>query len=195
MTRSLDLNFTGRRAAVLHPAATVRDQLVARLAALGVEAVCPQTGADLARSDFAFIDVDTGHDEQIPWAQGTAPIPLIGLIRSEAPGRLAWALGHRFDAFLSPTALGSVYSTMVIATARAADRRQAAERDAEIARRAGLRHMVVRATLAIMEREGVDERAALKRLRQLAMRGQLALEDAAVHYLSQTDIRHAGQRK
>ena len=195
MTHSLDLNFAGRRAAVLHPAATVRDQLIARLAALGVAAFLPTSGADLSASDFAFIDVDTGHDDQLPGARGTAPIPLIGLIRSEAPGRLAWALGHRFDAFLSPTALGSVYSTLVIATACAADRRRRAARDAETARRAGLRHLVVRATLALMAREGIDDLAALRRLRQLAMRDQLALEDAAVQYLSAQDARHAGQRK
>ncbi len=80
----------------------------------------------------------------------------------------------------------------MIATARAAERRQQRDRDGEAARRAGMRHVLVRATLAIMQRDGVDELAALKELRGVAMRERVALEDAAALYMSARD---AGQAR
>lgn len=197
MTQTLDLHFAGRRALVLHPAATVRAQLAARLSALGVETdeSWPADEPDLARADILFADVDTGHDEQFPWRRGQAPIPTVGLIQSEAPGRLAWALQQGFDAFQPLAALGKVYSTLVIATARAAERQQRMMRDAEVARRTGLRHVLVQATLKMMRREGLDEMAALKRLRALAMAERVALEDAAAIYLAEAEPRAAGGRE
>ncbi|TCO70098.1 ANTAR domain-containing response regulator [Rhodovulum euryhalinum] len=196
MTQPLDLNFTGRRAVVLHPAETVRDVLIARLAVLGVTATgnWPEA-SDLAGADFVFLDVDMGHDGQIPWPPGTAPIPLIALIRSESPGRLAWALGQHCDAFLSQAALGLVYSTLVIASAKCAERLRTIHREAEIARRAGLRDVLVRAVLAIMAAEGLDDLTALKRLRALAMIERIPLEDAAARYLQQGTARRKGEHR
>lgn len=193
MTSRLDLNFAGRRAVVLHPAESVRAELIARLAALGVEASAdwPESAAVRA-ADFLFVDVDMGHDDQIPWQPGTAPIPLIGLVRSESPGRLAWALGQNCDAFLSQAALGLVYSTLVIAAAKSAERLRVRRREEEAARRAGMRDVLVRAVLAIMQAEGVDELAALRQLRAFAMVERLALEDAAARYLDDRRGRRAG---
>ncbi|MCO8146361.1 transcriptional antiterminator [Rhodovulum tesquicola] len=193
MTSRLDLNFAGRRAVVLHPAESVRAELIARLAALGVEASADwPASAAVSAADFLFVDVDMGHDDQIPWEPGTAPIPLIGLVRSESPGRLAWALGQNCDAFLSQAALGLVYSTLVIAAAKSAERLRVRRREAETARRAGMRDVLVRAVLAIMQAEGVDELAALRQLRAFAMVERLALEDAAARYLNDRRGRRAG---
>jgi len=196
VTATLDINFNGRRAVVLHPVETVRGELVARLAALGVRAFAhwPECEA-AAQADFLFVDVDMGHDGLIPWPPGTAPIPVIGLIRSESPGRLAWALGHDCDAFLSQAALSLVYSTLVIARAKCADRQRARDREAEIARRAGLRDVLVRAVIAIMRDEGVDELAALKQLRAFAMVERIALEDAAALYLQEDPARRSGAER
>lgn len=197
MTGPLDLNFVGRRAVVLHPAGTVRSQLITRLAALGVEGIgqWPDPAADACDADFLFIDVDMGHDDQLPWPPGAAPIPMIGLIRSESPGRLAWALGQNFDAFLSQAALGLVYSTLVIAAAKCAERQRQTAREAEVARRAGQRHVLVRAVIGVMQAEGVDELGALKRLRAFAMVERVALEDAAALYLAGDTTRRAGDRR
>ena len=148
---------------MLHPAESVRAELIARLAALGVEVAADwPASAAVSKADFLFVDVDIGHDNQIPWEPGTAPIPLIGLVRSESPGRLAWALGQNCDAFPSQAALGLVYSTLVIAAAKSAERLCVRRREAETARRAGMRDVLVRAVLAIMQAEGVDELAALR---------------------------------
>lgn len=196
MTPSLEFNFTGRRAIVLHPAETVRDQLQSRLAALGLRtgAQWPASREEISDADVLFVDIDSGHDDLFPWEKGAAPIPVIGLVRSEAPGRLAWALEHGFDAYLPLAAMGNVYSTLVVATAHQAKRLGRTARDAETARRNGLRHALVRAVLQIMEREGIDEIAALKQLRTQAMAGQMALEDAAVQVLSDNTPMHARRR-
>lgn len=191
MTSAPEFNFTGRRAALLHPSETVRAELRDRLGALGVEASghWPEWSAPEEPTDFLFVDVDMGHDGLMPWPAGTAPIPTVGLIRSESPGRLGWALEHRFDAFLPQAGLGLVFSSLVIASANCALRRRHAAREAEVARRAGQRHVLVRAVLTIMQRDGVDELAALKRLRAFAMVERVALEDAAALLLKDGDAR------
>lgn len=197
MSRPLDLNFAARRAVVLHPANTVREALIARLAALGLSAggAWPTDPAEVVRADVLFVDIDTGHDALFPWGEAPAPMPVIGLIRSEAPGRLAWALERGFDAFMPLSAIGNVYSTLVIAADRARERQARAAHDAEMARRGGMRHLVLRAAITIMERDGVDDLTALKRLRALAMHERVPLEDAATRLLAETGPAAAGGRR
>lgn len=189
MSGPLELNFAGSRALIMHPATTVRDQLVSRLVALGLEAVgkWPPRPEEISAFDVLFVDVDTGHDELFPWKQAAAPIPVIGLIRSEAPGRLAWALKHDIDGYLSLAATGNVYSTLVIARARCTERLQRRARETELGRRNSLRHMLIRAVLHLMEQHGIDDVAALKDLRTRAMQDRETLEDAAVRLLSEVD--------
>ncbi|ARE41231.1 Two component response regulator [Rhodovulum sp. P5] len=187
MTELLDLNFTGRRAVVLHPTKTVRQRLVSRLEILGLHTCGDWPDLPDTRTDFLFIDIDMGHDEQLPWSPGLAPIPVIGVIRSESPGRLAWAMRQNLDAFLSEAAPELVYSALVIAASKHAARVQHRAREAEAARRAGMRDILIRAVIAIMSSHGVDEIAALKKLRTFAMVERVALEDAAELYLRETD--------
>ena len=191
MTSAHEFNFTGRRAVLLHPSETVRTELRDRLGALGVQATghWPDWDGTDRQTDFLFVDIDMGHDGLMPWPAGAAPIPTVGLIRSESPGRLGWALEHRFDAFLPQAGLGLVFSSLVIASANCALRRRNAAREAEVARRAGQRHLLVRAVLRIMQRDGVDELAALKRLRAFAMVERVALEDAAALLLKDGEAR------
>ena len=73
-------------------------------------------------------------------------------------------------------------------------RRERALHDAETARRSGLRHVLLRAVMNIMERDGVDDLAALKTLRGRAMRARVSLEDAAAQMLAETGDRKAGGR-
>ncbi|RYH07865.1 ANTAR domain-containing response regulator [Tropicimonas sp. IMCC6043] len=197
MTGALEINFAGRTAAILHPAKGVRKQLIDRLSALGVVAAghwptLPE--ADLA-FDFLLVDIDMGHDEQIPWEPGSAPIPMIGLIRSESPGRLDWALRHNFDAFLSQAAPGLIYSSLVVATAKCDERQRIAMREAETARRAGMRQMLIQAVISLMQRDDIDEIAALKRLRAFAMIERLPLEDAAARLLEKSEMKRGGGRR
>ncbi|MGB8622762.1 MAG: ANTAR domain-containing protein [Paracoccaceae bacterium] len=181
MSHLTEFNFAGARGVILHPGGTVRDRIAARCAAVGisVELRWPTLGAEDDAADFLIVDMDMGCDEQLRWAPGAAPMPIIGLIGSESPGRLDWALRNRFDAFLPLTATGSIFSALVIAHAKFRERCAMSEQNAETARRASLRLPLIRAVLAIMEREGVGEKQALKRLRAFAMVEQLPLEDAA----------------
>lgn len=187
MSHRVDFNFAGSRAAVIHPAATVREELRSRLAVLGLEAQgqWPPEPDALKAADVIFVDVDTGHDELFPWLPGTAPVQVIGLVRSEAPGRLAWALSYGVDAYMPVAAMGTVYSTLVVASAHRGERLERAERRRELHRRNGLRHMLVRAVLHIMQHEGTDEINALKHLRARAMSDRMSLEDVAVAVLAE----------
>ena len=60
----------------------------------------PELPVEALAADFVFFDADLGFDEQFPWKPGAAPMPLVALIGSEAPGRIEWALSHNADAQL-----------------------------------------------------------------------------------------------
>jgi AmiR/NasT family two-component response regulator len=110
----------GARALILHrPHATVQ-ALARQLSAIGLshEAHWPELLASALAADFVFFDMDMGHDGQFPWAPGQAPMPMIALIGSEAPGRVEWALRMGADAqLLKPVGDSGVYSALLIARA------------------------------------------------------------------------------
>jgi hypothetical protein len=83
-------------------------------------------------------------------------------------------------------ATANLFSALVIAFARHAERAGQDRNEAEIIRRNGLRLDLIRAVNSIARTEAVSDTTALKRLRAYAMVERLALEDAAVLYLSQT---------
>lgn len=193
MSRYLTHQFSGARAVVLHHSDDVRERLAARLRVLGVEVTGRRTALepDDSRADFLFIDVDHAHDEQFPWPRGQAPLPTVALIGSESPGRLAWALESRVDAFLPLGAIANIYSALVIAHTTFEEKGQRRERDAKMAKRAGQRLDVIRAVLRLMQQKGLDEAAALKQLRAFAMVERISLEDAAGRYLSENPARRS----
>lgn len=193
MSRHLTHQFSGTKAVVLHHSDDVRERLAARLHVLRVEVTGRRTALepDDAQADFLFIDVDHAHDEQFPWPRGQAPLPTVALIGSESPGRLAWALESRVDAFLPLGAIANIYSALVIAHATFEEKEQRREREAKMARRAGQRLDVIRAVLCLMQKKGLDEAAALKQLRAFAMVERISLEDAAGRYLSENPVRRS----
>ena len=91
MTRRLLIpSLGGARALVMHrPHATVQ-ALHRQLSAIGlhVAEAWPDPSPDMLIADFVFFDADLCHDGQFPWKAGAAPMPLIALIGSEAPGRI-----------------------------------------------------------------------------------------------------------
>lgn len=179
--RSRIPNLGGRRAVVLHrPHATVA-ALTRQLAAIGLEAeeCWPELGASVLGADFLFFDADLGFDAQFPWKPGEAPMPLVALIGSEAPGRIEWALSHRADAqILKPVGNAGVYSALLIARQGFDQRQQLAAEVATLRERVAERQTVVRAVMALAS-NGVGEDQAFAQLRQLAMGWQVSVEDAA----------------
>lgn len=195
MTRAPMHNFRGNTAIILVRSPEIGARIKDRCERLGVNSRVQRTDLDgdtAAGADILVIDIDTADDAMLPWPRGAAPMPVIGLIGSESPGRLAWALAQEIDAFLPVAGLGNLFSAMVIAHevfARKADR---AARDAEEARRRNGRLDVIRAVLSLMQ-DGRDEALALKQLRAMAMVEQISLEEAAVKLLQ--DRRHTGGKR
>ena len=114
-------NFVGWRALILHRPHQNVDALMAQCARIGIaadQAWPTLEDAEAMRGyDVLLIDADMGHDEQFPWAPGLAPMPMIALIGSEAPGRIAWTIGQGADAqLLKPIGSAGLYSALVVAS-------------------------------------------------------------------------------
>ena len=189
-------HFAGLSALVLHRSEDAIRHVVERCERLGLDARGHRRDLDAAAvraADVVILDIDTGHDEALPWPPGEAPVPVVGLIGSESPGRLGWALGQRVDAFLPMSALGTLYSALVVAHATFARRAELERERAEHARMRAGRLDVISAVLALMA-DGGDEALALKRLRTMAMVGQTTLEAAARAVLEERAPRRAGRR-
>ena len=120
----------GATALLLHRPHATTQALARQLAAIGLRALpCwPHLDAAALSADFVFFDADQCHDEMFPWRPGEAPMPMIALIGSEAPGRIEWALGQGADAhLLKPIGAGGVYSALLIARQGFEARRAAAD--------------------------------------------------------------------
>ncbi|WOI57120.1 transcriptional antiterminator [Palleronia sp. LCG004] len=189
-------NFAGRSALVLHRSEEPMRRVAERCDRLGIRATRHSGDLDaraLRGIDMVILDIDTGHDGQFPWEPGQAPLPLIGLVGSESPGRLAWALGQKVDAYLPVSALGTLFSALVVAHETFARKGHEREREAEAARQRAGRLDVIRGVLALMQ-DGVDEALALKKLRAMAMVERISIEDAARRVLSEGDAAEMGRR-
>jgi AmiR/NasT family two-component response regulator len=182
-------NLGGADAFILHrPHATV-NALVRQLAAIGLNArdCWPELPAEALAADFVFFDVDLGFDEQFPWKPGAAPMPLIALIGSEAPGRIEWALSHKADAqLLKPVGTAGVYSALLIARQSFEARRRLAGEIAALEERVAERQTIVRA-VAALSAQGVDDERAYAQLRSLAMSWQVSVEQAARRIVAMTE--------
>jgi response regulator NasT len=174
-------NLGGASAFVLHrPHATVT-ALARQLNAIGLEVrdCWPELPPDALAADFVFFDVDLGFDDQFPWSPGEAPMPLIALIGSEAPGRIEWALHHKADAqLLKPVGTAGVYSALLIARQSFVASRRLAGEIAALEARVAERQTIVRA-VAALSAQGVEDGRAYAQLRSLAMAWRVSVEQAA----------------
>lgn len=179
-------NLGGARAMVLHrPHGTVT-ALSRQLRAIGlvVEAHWPDLPPDAITADYIFFDTDMGHDGQFPWKPGEAPMPMIALIGSEAPGRIEWALAQNAAGqLLKPVGDGGVFSALLIARQTFDARRAQAAEIADLRRRLAERQTIVQA-VGLLARETGDESHAFDHLRQLAMAWRVTIEEAAQRVVS-----------
>lgn len=176
----------GKHAVILHrpnPAAVTLARQLNKIG-LSVAACWPELPADAITADYVFFDVDMGHDEQFPWAPGAAPMPLIALIGSEAPGRVAWAMAQgACGQILKPIGDGGVFSALLIAR-QVFDQRAALHgRISDLEARLGARQTIVQA-VALLGLHEKGEEHAYNRLRQLAMVWRVPIEDAAQRIVS-----------
>ena len=179
----------GAKAFVLHRPHANLTAIMRQLSAIGLSVTdCwPELPPEALGADFVFFDVDLGFDEQFPWAPGEAPMPIIALIGSEAPGRIEWALSHNADAqLLKPVGNSGVYSALLIARQSFAARRQLADEIATLQARVAERQTIVRAVAALSS-QGIDDERAYAQLRSLAMGWQVNLEEAARRVVAMTE--------
>jgi len=182
-------NLGGAKALVLHRRHATINAIVRQLAAIGLEAggCWPELPVEALAADFVFFDVDFGFDGQFPWKPGEAPMPLVALIGSEAPGRIEWALSHKADAhLLKPVGTGGVYSALLIARQTFDARRRLADEIASLSARIAERQTIVRAVAALSAR-GVDDERAYAQLRSLATNWQVSVEQAARRIVAMTE--------
>lgn len=186
----------GARAVILHrPHATVQ-ALGRQLAAIGLEFSdqWPDLSADTLGADFVFFDADMGYDAQFPWDPGEAPMPMIALIGSEAPGRVEWALAQGADTQLhKPVGDSGVYSALLIARHAFEARRSLAVEISDLRARLDERQTVVRAVTLLATR-GQSEAQAYAQLRQLAMAWQVTIEQAAQRIVARMAEENDGGR-
>ncbi|MER9060611.1 ANTAR domain-containing protein [Mesorhizobium sp. M0933] len=180
-------NLGGARAFVLHRPHPTVQAITRQLSAIGLEAIgfWPELPAEALAADFVFFDVDLGFDEQFPWKPGEAPMPLIALIGSEAPGRVEWALSHKADAqLLKPVGNAGVYSALLIARQSFEARKLLASEIASLRQRVAERRTIVRAVEVLSK--GAEDGRAYAQLRSLAMSWQISVEEAARRIVAMT---------
>ncbi len=193
MTRTRIPNLGGARAFILHRPHPTVQAITRQLSAIGLITLdCwPELPPEALAADFVFFDADLGFDEQFPWKAGEAPMPLVALIGSEAPGRIEWALSHKADAqLLKPVGNAGVYSALLIARQSFEARKHLAGEIASLRQRVAERQTIVRAVTALSK--GSDDERAYAQLRSLAMSWQISVEDAARRIVAMTDDEEGG---
>jgi AmiR/NasT family two-component response regulator len=186
MKANMTPNFRGWNALILHREHTNECKLAQQLSRLGVKSECRgiSTAINFPKVDIIFVDVDEGIDEIFPWLAGNATIPLIGLLGSEAPGRLAWALAQGISShILKPISNNGVFSALTIAKHNYDQRQQNLIDIEQLQQRIKLRPVVLRCTLQLMEIASIDDTQAFNVIRGLAMEKRLSIEELCVNYV------------
>jgi len=185
MTRLADL--IGWRAVILHRLDEGIDRMVRQLGLLGLTVQVQWEPFDLGQTpaDVVFIDADHGWSGLLPWADGPPPVPVVALLQSEAPGRVAWALDCGASAILSkPVVASAIYPALVLAASVHAERTETGARLARLEERIRLRPLVHGAVRAIMDTHCLSEDAAYRALRIAAMGRRVTMEQSAAEILA-----------
>jgi AmiR/NasT family two-component response regulator len=188
-------NFTGWRAVILSEADGNTDRLRRQLGLLGVSVTVqwtPLSTADLP--DLVLIDADRGWDELFPYSDAAPACPVVALLGSEAPGRIAWALRHGAGAIIpKPVSASTVYPAMVLAVSLHEERLETRRRIAHLEERLKLRPLVFAAVTRLAAERHIDEERAYAILRDCAMRRRLPIEQLAAFFLGGSEsLREVG---
>ena len=150
----------------------------------------PLKATDPCSRSSCLVDADEGWSGLLPWGPGRNPVPVLALLGSEAPGRIAWALEQGAQAIIAkPVVASAVFPALVMATRLHADACRTAAHIADLEERIRLRPLVLRAVEAIMKPSGTATRPRpIARLQKAAMRHRLPLEQVAASVLSGRDV-------
>jgi AmiR/NasT family two-component response regulator len=178
-------NFTGWDATVIHREDGNTEKLIRQLRLLGVRARlqwAPLSAAGLP--DLVIVDADQGFDDLLPWRDALPACPVVAMLGSEAPGRIAWALDQGAGAIIAkPIAASAVYPALVMAVSIHQERKTVAERLMFLEERVRLRPLVHAAVERLMNVHSVSEERAYTILRDCAMRRRLPMEQLAAFIL------------
>jgi AmiR/NasT family two-component response regulator len=180
-------SFIGKTGLILHPPGPVVERLRRQLAVLGLAVRSAWVAVDATEDlpDLVLVDADAGWSGLFPWDAGCNPMPLVALLGSEAPGRVAWALEQGCDALIAkPVTASAVYPALVMASHNFAARRVQSTSIGELEEKLRLRPLVVRAVDHIMRERRCSEAEAMRLLRRDAMRNRLTLEAMAASRLA-----------
>ena len=184
-------HFNGLHALVLHRPDDTTERVGRQLMVLGLRVDVrwlPLEASDPS-PDLVLVDADAGWSELLPWAPGCNRVPVVALLGSEAPGRIAWALEQGAQAIIAkPVVASAVFPALVMATRFHADARRTAARIADLEERIRLRPLVLRAVEALMMKRHCDEATAYRDLQRAAMRRRVPLEQLAASVLSGRDL-------
>lgn len=179
--RRLAPHFGGLRAVVLHHQDESVERLIRQLELLGlvVEIRWKPVSSD-EPFDLVLVDADQGFDDLLPWTGAEAPVPVIGLLRSEAPGRIAWMLERGISAMIpKPIQTSAVYPALVVATALHEERQETRTRILRLEERLRMRPIVHEAMRILARAHGLDQDGAYRQLKDLAMKTRRPVEQIA----------------
>jgi AmiR/NasT family two-component response regulator len=178
-------NFAGWNAIILHREDSNTERLIRQLKLLGLRPSVQWKPIEAAAlPDMVIVDADQGWDDLLPWRGTNPPIPVVALLGSEAPGRIAWALEQGASAIVAkPVAASAVYPALVMALSIHEERNATTEKLQYLEERIRLRPLVYAAVQKIMEQHKVDEERAYSILRQCAMRRRLPMEQLSAFIL------------
>lgn len=188
-------NFAGWRAMILSQEDGNTDKLTRQLKLLGLDVSRQWQPLDAdALPDLVLVDADQGWDELLPWRSGRPSRPVIALLGSEAPGRIAWAIGQGAGAIIAkPVSAAAVYPAMVLSLSIHEERLEAARRMAHFEERLKLRPVVFAALTRLKEERGLDDDRAYAVLRDCAMRRRMPIEQIAAFFLGGSEpLREVG---
>jgi AmiR/NasT family two-component response regulator len=169
-------NFRGQRVLLLHPRDRNCEAMVEQLEKLGVSVggQWPAAAVSGAEADAVLFDSDLGFDGLFAWSPGAAPVPLIAIMGSEAPGRIEWTLTQEPSAYLlKPIGSTGVFTALSIAFHNFG-LKQARDRE-RIEVRLERSGAVVLAVATLMRRYDVDAETAFRMLRVESMRRRTTL--------------------
>lgn len=208
-------NFRDVRALVVAGSNAQLGFLEAALERLGldverVEALAALPGMHEDRT-IIFVDGDLAQPLVLPLSPsaGLPPVPVIGLIGVETPGRLRAMMGLGATAFLrKPVHGASIYPALYLGVNEHRRQRELERRLQQQEARLRGRRFVMRAVVQLAVQHGLDDERAYALLRRESMRSRRSLEDycesladsachtsqTPIHLPDNTEVHHAALR-